>query len=411
LTIRGDVKRASKDYQGALEDLDQAHVFDPNNAFILTIRGDVKRALKDYQGALENLNKSHVLDPNNAFTLTTRGRAKRASKDYEGALEDLDKAHVFYPNYAFTLIIRGDVKRMLKDYEGALEDLDKAHVFDPNNAITLTIRGDVKRKLGDYQSALEDLNKANVLEPRNVLTLITQAHVNWSINNYDVALKILDVANVFQPNDDIILQTRKWLKWILDKYQPTIETLQCKSNIRAFTYNELKFQKVLRKGAFGVVYKSKWKNIKIAIKVLIRSDSHNEGAQKSFISEVLTLGSIQHTNLVQLLGYCIEGSKHVLVYEYMSNSSLDKCLLNESILDWDKRTCIIIGIAQGLAYLHHECNPTIVHLDINPQNILLDKYYTPKLADFGLAKILDGSNENMVCAHDHFKIFIQYVYI
>ncbi|CAM6058565.1 unnamed protein product, partial [Sphagnum tenellum] len=57
---------------------------------------------------------------------------------------------------------------------------------------------------------------------------------------------------------------------------------------------------------------------------------------------------------------------------------------------------IIIGIAKGLAYLHHECNPTIVHLDINPQNILLDKNYTPKLGDFGLAKILDGSNENMI---------------
>jgi len=115
----------------------------------------------------------------------------------------------------------------------------------------------------------------------------------------------------------------------------------------------LKPQKCLGKGAFGVVYKSKWKNMKIAIKVLIWSGSHNEGAQKSFVSKVLTLGSIQHTNLVRLLGYCIEGSKHVLVYEYMSNSSLDKWLFNENLLDWDKRMCIIIEIAQGLAYLHH----------------------------------------------------------
>jgi serine/threonine protein kinase len=158
----------------------------------------------------------------------------------------------------------------------------------------------------------------------------------------------------------------------------------------------LKFQK-------WEVYKSKWKNIIVTIKVLIWSGSHNKCAQKSFISEMLILGSIQHTNFIRLLGYCIEGSKHVLVYEYMSNSSLDKWLLNENLLDWDKRMCIIIGVAQGLAYLHHECNPTIVHLDINPQNILLDNNYTPKLADFGLAKILDGSNENMVCAHDHFK--------
>jgi serine/threonine protein kinase len=95
----------------------------------------------------------------------------------------------------------------------------------------------------------------------------------------------------------------------------------------------LKFQKCLRKQAFGVVYKSKWKNIKIAIKVLIWRGSHNEGAQKNFISEVFTLGSIQHMNLVRLLDYYIEGSKHVLVYEYMSNSSLDKWFLNENLLD------------------------------------------------------------------------------
>jgi tetratricopeptide (TPR) repeat protein len=325
-----------------------------------------------------------------------------ALKDYEGDLQDLDKAHVLDPNNAHTLTTRGDVKRALKDYEGALEDLDKAHVLDPNNAHTLTIHGNVKGGMEDYEGALEDLDKAHVLDPNNAFTLTIQAHVNWNLNNYDVALKTFDEVNVLQPNDYIILQTRKWLKWILDKYQPTIESLQCKSNIQAFTYNELKFQKCLGKGAFGEVYKSKWKNIEIAIKVLIRSGSHNEGAQKSFISEVLTLGSIQHTNLVRLLGYCIEGPKHVLVYEYMSNSSLDKWLLNDNLLDWDKRMCIIIGIAQGLAYLHHECNPTIVHLDINPQNILLDKNYTPKLGDFGLAKILDGSNENMVCAHDHF---------
>jgi regulator of sirC expression with transglutaminase-like and TPR domain len=377
----------------------------------LTTRADVKRVLEDYQGALEDLDKVHVLHPNNAFTLSSRGHAKKKLKDYQGALEDLDKAHVFNPNDAFILITRGDVKRALKDYEGALEDLDKAHVLDPNNAFILTIRGNVKRALKDYEGALEDLNKAHLFDPNNVFNLITQAHVNWSLNNYDVALKTLDEANVFQPNDHIILQTRKWLKWILDKYQPIIKSLQCKSNIRAFTYNELEFQNCLGKGLFGVVYKSKWKNIEIAIKVLIQSGSHNEGAQKSFISEVLTLGSIQHTNLVRLLGYCIEGSKHVLVYEYMSNSSLDKCLLNENLLDWDKRICIIIGIAQGLAYLHHECNPTIVHLDINPQNILLDKNYTPKLGDFGLAKILDGSNENMVCAHDHFEKILLNMFI
>jgi serine/threonine protein kinase len=75
--------------------------------------------------------------------------------------------------------------------------------------------------------------------------------------------------------------------------------------------------------------------MKFAIKVLKRNGSHNESAKKSFISEVHTLGSIQHINLVHLLGYCIEGLKHMLVYEYISNSSLDKCFKEDNLLDWD----------------------------------------------------------------------------
>ncbi len=70
---------------------------------------------------------------------------------------------------------------------------------------------------------------------------------------------------------------------------------------------------------------------------------------------------------------------------------------------------IIIGVAQGLAYLHHKCNPAIIHLDIKPGNILLDKDYTPKLADFGLAKILKGTDENVVCALLFFSL-INYVH-
>jgi tetratricopeptide (TPR) repeat protein len=289
-------------------------------------------------------------------------------KEYQGALEDLDKADVLEPNNASTLRIRAIVKTVLKECQGALEDLDKADVFEPNNASTLTIRGDVKYMLNDYQGALEDLNNAYVLEP----------------------------------NDRFILQTQKSLRWMLKEYQPTIELLPFNSRIQSFPDNELKFETSLGEGAFGKVYQSHWNNNKIAVKVLKRSGFHNEGAKKSFISEVHALGSIQHINLVHLLGYCIKGSKHMLVYEYMSNASLDKWLEEDNLLDWDRRLCIIIGVAQGLAHLH-KCNPIIVHLDIKPQNILLDQDYTPKLADFGLAKILDGKDEDMVCAPTIFK--------
>jgi serine/threonine protein kinase len=148
----------------------------------------------------------------------------------------------------------------------------------------------------------------------------------------------------------------------------------------------------------------------IAIKVLKWSGSHNEGAKKSFISEVRTLGSIRHINLVCLLGYCINGFEHMLVYEYISNKSLDKWLDEDNLLDWDKRACIIIGVAQGLAHLH-KCNPIILHLDIKPQNILLDQDYTPKLADFGLAKILDGKDEDVVCAPPFFLLLVMCMHI
>ncbi|CAK9234801.1 unnamed protein product [Sphagnum troendelagicum] len=182
---------------------------------------------------------------------------------------------------------------------------------------------------------------------------------------------------------------------MLKEYQPTIELLPFNSRIQSFPDNELKCEKSLGEGAFGKVYQSHWNNNKIAVKVLKRSGFHNEGAKKSFISEVHALGSIQHINLVHLLGYCIKGSKHMLVYEYMSNASLDKWLKEDNRLDWDRRLGIIIGVAQGLAHLH-KCNPIIVHLDIKPQNILLDQDYTPKLADFGLAKILNGKDEDVV---------------
>jgi Flp pilus assembly protein TadD len=356
--------------------------------------------LDDYQGALEDLDKADVLEPNNAFTLRIRGDLKYMLHDYQGALQDLNKADVLEPNNAFTLRTHGNVKYMLDDYQGALEDLDKADVLEPNNAFTLRSRGNVKYRLDDYQGSLEDLDKADVLEPNNPLTLISCARIKWKLDDYQEALEDLEKANVLERNIHLILQTQKCLKWMLNEYEPTVKLLPFNSNIQSFTYNELNIGKKLGEGAFGTVYQS-WKDTKIAIKIFKWNGSLNEGASKSFISEVRTLGSIQHMNLVRLLGYCIEGLKHVLVYECVSNSSLDKWLYEDNLLDWDRRVCIIIGVAQGLAHLH-KCNPIIVHLDIKPQNILLDQDYTPKLADFGLAKILDGKDEDVVCAPPFF---------
>ncbi len=133
------------------------------------------------------------------------------------------------------------------------------------------------------------------------------------------------------------------VKWI-----PThnrIVAIQFKNLI--FSIPWIDFGTRLGKGTFGKVYQGCWKDTKIAIKVLKKSGSHNEATKKSFISKVCTLGSIQHINLVCLLDYCIQGLKHMLVYEYISNSSLDKCLKEDNLLDWDQRVCIIIRVVQG----------------------------------------------------------------
>jgi len=287
--------------------------------------------------------------------------------DYQGALEDLDKADALESNNAFTLTICGDVKKMLHDYQGALEELDKINVLEQNSASTLKKRGDVKRLLHDYQGALEDLDKANVFQPNHAFTLITYGHTNWSLDKYQMTLQAIDKVHFLEPNDDFILQSRKWLKWMLDEYQPIIESMPFNSSIQSFSYNELNFGPSLGKGAYDEVYQSCWKNITIAIKVLEWSGGHNEGVKKKFISKVNTLGVIQHIDLVCLLGYCIEGLKHMLVYEYISNSSLDKWLDGYKHLDWDKRICIIIEVTQGLAHLHHKCDQPLFILTSNQE--------------------------------------------
>ncbi|KAK8452322.1 hypothetical protein SEVIR_5G092832v4 [Setaria viridis] len=104
----------------------------------------------------------------------------------------------------------------------------------------------------------------------------------------------------------------------------------------------------------------------------------------------MSIGRTSHVNIVNLFGFCLEGSKRAIIYEYMPNGSLDKFIYSENpkaVLGWDKLYTIAIGIARGLEYLHHSCNTRIIHFDIKPQNILLDEDFHPKVADFGLAKL------------------------
>ncbi|KAK7311948.1 hypothetical protein RJT34_10440 [Clitoria ternatea] len=142
-------------------------------------------------------------------------------------------------------------------------------------------------------------------------------------------------------------------------------------------------------GASSTVYKCVLKNCKpVAIKKLY---SHYPQCLKEFETELETVGSIKHRNLVSLQGYSLSPYGNLLFYDYMENGSLWDLLhgpTKKKKLDWSLRLKIALGAAEGLAYLHHDCSPRIIHRDVKSCNILLDKDFEPHLTDFGIAKSL-----------------------
>ena len=161
----------------------------------------------------------------------------------------------------------------------------------------------------------------------------------------------------------------------------------------AFGYRDLQnatknFSDKLGGGGFGSVFKGTLADSSVVAVKKLESISQGE---KQFRTEVSTIGTVQHVNLVRLRGFCSEGAKKLLVYDYMPNGSLDSHLFqnkNSEVLDWKMRYQIALGTARGLTYLHEKCRDCIIHCDVKPENILLDADLCPKVADFGLAKLV-----------------------
>nr|XP_011468673.1 PREDICTED: probable receptor-like protein kinase At1g67000 [Fragaria vesca subsp. vesca] len=184
----------------------------------------------------------------------------------------------------------------------------------------------------------------------------------------------------------------------LDDYRALKPSRYSYADIKRITK---KFEDKLGQGAYGTVYKGKLSSdLFVAVKIL--DNSNEKGGD--FINEVGTMGRIYHVNVVRLVGFCADGYIRALIYEFLPNGSLQNFLSSadskNSFLGWDRLQDIALGVAKGIEYLHQGCDQRILHFDIKPHNVLLDEDFTPKVSDFGLAKLCskDQSAVSMTAA-------------
>ncbi|XP_054808558.1 rust resistance kinase Lr10-like [Prosopis cineraria] len=184
-------------------------------------------------------------------------------------------------------------------------------------------------------------------------------------------------------------KSRKESQAIIEKFLKDYRALKP----TRYSYAEIKrianqFEDKLGEGSFGTVFKGSISSeFKVAVKILTNSEGNGE----EFITEVGTMGKIHHVNIIRLIGFCADGFRRALVYEYFPNGSLQNFITSpdnrQNFLGWTKLHEIALGIAKGIEYLHQGCEQRILHFDIKPHNVLLDDDFMPKICDFGLAKL------------------------
>ncbi|KAG8068702.1 hypothetical protein GUJ93_ZPchr0005g15768 [Zizania palustris] len=216
-----------------------------------------------------------------------------------------------------------------------------------------------------------------------------RSHSKWRITVIAVSAASI-VVLVVTASVLVVRATRR--RWIRARIQGLSAG---DGRVISFKYRDLQsitrnFSDKLGGGAFGSVFRGELSSCTaVAVKKL---EGLRQG-EKQFRAEVSTLGTVQHVNLIRLLGFCSDGGdRKLLVYEYMPNGSLDRHLFRAMppsySLSWAARYRIALGVAKGLAYLHYKCRDCIIHCDVKPENILLDAAFAPKVADFGLAKLV-----------------------
>uniref|UniRef100_A0A452XQM5 non-specific serine/threonine protein kinase n=1 Tax=Aegilops tauschii subsp. strangulata TaxID=200361 RepID=A0A452XQM5_AEGTS len=212
-----------------------------------------------------------------------------------------------------------------------------------------------------------------------------------------IILPIGSAIFVFAVGSMVILLVRRKLR-----YAELKEDWEIEFGPHRFSYKDLfhategfKNKHLLGAGGFGKVYKGALPSTKLEVAVKRVSHESRQGL-KEFVAEVVSIGRIRHRNLVQLLGYCRRKDELLLVYDYMSNGSLDKYLYCDDpmlILNWAQRFRIIKDIASGLLYLHEKWEKVVIHRDIKASNVLLDSEMNGRLGDFGLARLYDHGTD------------------
>eukprot|EP01018_Ginkgo_biloba_P022272 Gb_38152 [translate_table: standard] len=174
---------------------------------------------------------------------------------------------------------------------------------------------------------------------------------------------------------------------------------------KKFSYKELEiatngFSILLGRGASASVFKGLLVDgTQVAVKRINRSDQ----GLREFQAEVAAIANVHHVNLVRLMGFCAEGPHRTLVYEYVQNGSLDTWIFDapvrsvrHQVLPWNVRFGIALDIARALSYLHHDCRSRILHLDVKPENILLDESFGAKVSDFGLSSLMNRDESRVL---------------
>ncbi|CAI8583454.1 unnamed protein product [Vicia faba] len=260
---------------------------------------------------------------------------------------------------------------------------------------------------GNFPSSLNkvsELNKFNI--SYNPFIQVPRE----TIKTWLTTKTIKSLQNFKTPSDQYLL--RDHAKHCNDSSSSGIEFQQWLSdsvkvirlNKTAFTYadilkatNTFSENRIIGRGGFGTVYKGFFSDGReVAVKKLL---SEGREGEKEFQAEMEVLSGHgfgwPHPNLVTLYGWCLNNSEKILVYEYIEGGSLEDLVTDKTRLTWKKRLQIAIDVARALVYLHHECDPSIVHRDVKASNVLLDKEGKAKVTDFGLARVVNVGDSHV----------------